>query len=1134
MPGGGCVTTHTEITALKRAEEVLQEAHDGLESKVKERTKGVCLNGGKSGQMAFQTRADLQNHAIGWLQSGCSSLGGGTVIRFPRIWMASGKCRLISWRDRMAQISLLIGVCKFMCRTSWRTLGLVLAVLAGLATPPASAAESLTLLLRWDHQFQFAGYYAALWKGYYKDAGLDVTIRTPFTGKSVVNSVDEVMSGAADFGIGGADLLIARDKGIPVVTLGTIFHESAAEFYINRQSGYSSLGDLPRLRVARRIGDLVDVEFQAMLMAEGLSPDTVKPITSYGSEQAVADGSLDLSPGYSFVTPYILKELGVDFVTLRPRDYGVHFYGDSLFTREDLIDRKEDAVNKFVTASLRGWQYALENSEEIADLIAEKLTRRFPVKDPVAFNRAQIEGVRKLTLYPIVELGHINPGRWQHMHKWLSKINLVTGPLDIDRFIFDPRQQALERQKFLINAVLALGVLGAIIAVILWIWTLRRTVADRTGKLTDEITERKRNEASLAEMSALMQTTLESINQGINVYDAHRKLIAFNQNYIKFNNYSPELIHLGMAYEDAVRLRAKGGTYGPVDDIDALVRDRVAAFSEGEGEAARHERTMPDGRVIGISRDPMPGGGYVQTFTEITERKRTEEALAKASAVLNATFDSMAQGIAVYDADYNLVSFNKKFPELFRLPPGFLHEGMCVDDIVRQRHRQGQYVEPLEEVIGRRRKMKSLMSERTAEHIFPDGTTIMYHRQPMPDGGCVTTHTDITERKLTEDALREARDTLESKVSERTRELTDINRKLRSETAERKEISMALAETKERFRRLLESTNAIPWEADVKTWIFTYVGPQAVELLGYPRELWLEKDFWVEHIHPEDRAKTIDYCLKSLAQRTNYEFEYRMLAADGRTVWVQDIVNVLKQEGEPVALRGFMIDITERKSLEESQRNLRLGLIKAQEEERRKISRELHDDFSQRLALLAVEIHQIGQEISESKIPSTKSVDKLLSQTQELAADLHRLSHQLHPAILDQLGLGPAVKSLCREVSEQYGLLVKFTEHELPAWVSPDIALCLYRTVQEGLRNIVKHSGAKDAEVQLTGDPDTIYLRIADQGVGFDPKTTKKKGLGLVSIEERIRLVKGEMSLQSRPSHGTCIDLRIPTAASDT
>ncbi|MCH8154427.1 MAG: PAS domain S-box protein, partial [Proteobacteria bacterium] len=134
---------------------------------------------------------------------------------------------------------------------------------------------------------------------------------------------------------------------------------------------------------------------------------------------------------------------------------------------------------------------------------------------------------------------------------------------------------------------------------------------------------------------------------------------------------------------------------------------------------------------------------------------------------------------------------------------------------------------------------------------------------------------------------------------------------------ERKQADKAL---KERYRRLLESTTAMPWEADARTWMFTYVGPQAVALLGYPRELWLEKDFWVDHIHPEDRAWVVDYCLKSSNQHENYEFEYRMIAADGRSVWLHDVVNVMRQDGAPVTLRGFMIDITERKRAGQARR----------------------------------------------------------------------------------------------------------------------------------------------------------------------------------------------------------------------
>ena len=169
---------------------------------------------------------------------------------------------------------------------------------------------------------------------------------------------------------------------------------------------------------------------------------------------------------------------------------------------------------------------------------------------------------------------------------------------------------------------------------------------------------------------------------------------------------------------------------------------------------------------------------------------------------------------------------------------------------------------------------------------------------------------DITERIEAEQSLREVYDQLEKLVQERTKELKEANVKLELKHS-------ALVKSEHRLRQLVESTNAIPWESNARTWQYTYVGPQAVRLLGYPVKKWYEQDFWVDHIHPEDKDYAIKYCRDSSLHFNDYEFDYRMITANGNVVWLHDIVKVDKKNGEIDLLRGFMIDITKQKKVEE-------------------------------------------------------------------------------------------------------------------------------------------------------------------------------------------------------------------------
>jgi signal transduction histidine kinase len=255
---------------------------------------------------------------------------------------------------------------------------------------------------------------------------------------------------------------------------------------------------------------------------------------------------------------------------------------------------------------------------------------------------------------------------------------------------------------------------------------------------------------------------------------------------------------------------------------------------------------------------------------------------------------------------------------------------------------------------------------------------------------------------------------------------------------------------------------------------------------------------------------------------------FRLRASDGRLVWVQNLISVSPQSDGTTKLHGFMIDISDRKRTEETLKDLGGRLIAAQEEERRRIARELHDDFNQRLAVLSIELEQLGNKI-QKPLGLRRSVERLQTQAHELAAEIHRLSYKLHPAKLDHLGLAAAISSLCTELNESEKLKVEFFQNGFPDPVDKDITLCVFRIAQESLRNCVKHSQADSVRVVLTRTRSTIRLLVSDNGCGFNTNSdSMEKGLGFISMKERLHLVGGRINVYSKPLRGTRIEVSVP------
>jgi signal transduction histidine kinase len=263
--------------------------------------------------------------------------------------------------------------------------------------------------------------------------------------------------------------------------------------------------------------------------------------------------------------------------------------------------------------------------------------------------------------------------------------------------------------------------------------------------------------------------------------------------------------------------------------------------------------------------------------------------------------------------------------------------------------------------------------------------------------------------------------------------------------------------------------------------------------------------------------------------------EYRLRRFDGEHRWIVDYgVPRFGSDGIFCGYIGSCLDITERKLSAESLHALSVRLIHAQDEERARIARELHDDFSQSLALQCIEIEQLRMELPELAVEWQDELAKMLNRSKTMCADIRALSHELHSSRLDFVGLVPAISGLCKEIGEKYKIGVRFTGGGISHSIPRDVALCLFRVTQEALGNVVKHSQAKSAKVELGANANGLSLRIGDDGRGFRPHSINNPsaGIGLVGMTERLRLVGGRLLIRSEIMQGTEILAEVPLSAS--
>jgi len=513
-----------------------------------------------------------------------------------------------------------------------------------------------------------------------------------------------------------------------------------------------------------------------------------------------------------------------------------------------------------------------------------------------------------------------------------------------------------------------------------------------------------------------------------------------------------------------------------------------------------------DGRVIGAFFWVSAAGstawsldviGRCRTLSSIfaceLQRKEASEALERGDALKSAILSSLPADVAVLDRRGTVIAVNEPWTDgVWAREHGgaAIAPGANYLDVCRTAARAGS-PGAADALLGVRDVCDGRSADFELEYRAPHLDVerwflIKATRLKREAGGAVLTHADITERKRAE---------------------------------------MMVRESEERFHRLADALPVSVWMSGVDGGC-TYVNRTWLDLTGRPIERELG-DGWLDLVHPDDRENLLSTYKRAFSAREPLSVEYRIRRCDGQSRWMLD-QGVARYDADAAFLGyvGGAVDFTDRHLAERALGHLGGKLIAAQEDERRRIARDLHDSVSQRLALLSIGLDELKRLVS-SQTDALAIVNRMWEDTTTVAEELHSLSHRLHSAKLEALGLVAAVAALCREMSAQ-GVLVQFVS-DADQVVPADVALCLFRIAQEALTNVVKHSGASTARVALSAATNLVVLRVEDAGRGFG-SDGPADGLGLISMRERARSVGGAVIIQSAPGRGTAIETRIPVS----
>jgi len=600
----------------------------------------------------------------------------------------------------------------------------------------AQAPEPVVLQLKWKHSFQFAGYYMAREKGYYREAGLEVELRE---GEPGSNFVGEVYAGRAQYGTGSTNVLLDRNAGQPAVVLAVIFQHSPEVLMVPQKSGITT----PQQLVGKRVmmTSFSTPAIAPMLLNAVGSLDKFTLLEQTNNLQSLIDGKIDAIAGYYTDQPYYFQEKGFPVHSLRPIYYGVDFYGDNLFTTETELRNHPARVKAFRLASLKGWEYAMAHSEE-----AIAVVRQYGYPFDIGHLRYEYNTMRELLLPEFIEMGQMTVGRWRHVADAYVQLGMLRPDYSLDGFLYDPHPVVeFEQVKRYALFTLAGTVLAAL--VILGLVAFNR-------RLRREVRERKRVEIQLRQSEQRLTEAQRIAHIGSWEVDLAGGGAIWSDETYRLRGYEPG------AVEPCLE-----NFLSPIHPQDraSVEAEILAAQQRADGAyGVEYRVVLPGGgeRLIdGRGRVVFDGEGrplrLVGTSLDITrERKRGEQDLAESRARLACVVESAMDAIIAVDEGQRIVLFNSAAEKMFRCPAADAC-GQSIGLFVPERFRQANIEGIFLAGGGLAGQDSALTGLRSDGEEFPVEFSIA-----RAEVGGSTLYTvilrDITERRRAEQALRDA------------------------------------------------------------------------------------------------------------------------------------------------------------------------------------------------------------------------------------------------------------------------------------------------------------------------------------------------------------------------------------------